>query len=113
VITGAAFVLAAALGAVARAAVGHQWNRHDGLALGTLAVNVAGSFLLGLLWDTAPPEVTVVGVGGLGAFTTFSSFARDVVALAEIRRAALAGAYLMLTLTAGVAAAALAVALVA
>lgn len=79
-ITVAAFVGAAV------AEAGRRWNRHDGFAAGTLIVNVTGSFLLGLLSNIAPPALTVVGVGGLGAFTTFSSIARDAVALAELRQ---------------------------
>ena len=67
--------------ALARAEAGRRWNRHDGLAVGTLIVNVTGSFLLGLLSNATPTTMTVVGVGGLGAYTTFSSFARDAVAL--------------------------------
>lgn len=110
-ITLAAFAVAAALGALARAEAGRRWNLHEGFPFGTLAVNVAGSFLLGLMWDVAPPMITVVGVAGLGALTTFSSFARDVVALAELRRMALAAAYLVATCAAGVAAAAAGVAL--
>ena len=39
-----AFVVAAGVGALARAEAGRRWNRHDGLAWGTLTVNVAGSF---------------------------------------------------------------------
>lgn len=110
-ITVAAFAGAAALGAVARAVVGRSLNRHDGLAVGTLVVNVTGSLFLGLLSATAPPVATVLGVGALGAFTTFSSFARDVVALVEIRRSALAAAYVTATLVLGISAAALGVAL--
>ena len=110
-ITVAAFVVAAGVGALARAEAGRRWNRHEGLAVGTLLVNVTGSFLLGLLWDTAPPTATVLGVAGLGAFTTFSSFARDVVALAELRQLALAGGYLVASCAGGIAAAALGIAL--
>lgn len=110
-ITALAFVAAAAMGALARAEAGRRWNRHDGLPLGTLAVNVSGSFALGLLWDVAPPMMTVVGLAGLGAFTTFSSFARDVVALAGRRRVALAVVYVLVSCGVGVAAAALGVAL--
>ncbi|MFZ6003443.1 MAG: fluoride efflux transporter FluC [Actinomycetota bacterium] len=110
-ITFVAFAAAAALGALARAEAGRRWNRHEGLPFGTLAVNVTGSFLLGLMWDVAPPAMTVVGVAGLGALTTFSSFARDIVALAELRRIALAATYLAATCVAGVAAAAAGVAL--
>ena len=49
---------------------------------------------------------TVLGVGALGAFTTFSSFARDVIAALELRRVALAVGYTAATLIIGVLAAA-------
>ena len=49
--------------------------------------------LLGLLVHVAPPTLTVAGVAGLGAYTTFSSFARDVVALSEVRQFLLAVVY--------------------
>lgn len=65
-ITAAAFALAAGAGALARAEAGRRWNRHEGLAWGTVVVNVVGSFALGLLHDVGPPVFTVVGVGGLG-----------------------------------------------
>lgn len=110
-ITAIAFVVAAASGAVARAEAGRRWNRHDGMPVGTLVVNVTGSFLLGLLVNLAPPALTVLGVGGLGAYTTFSSFARDVVALGEVRQVPLAAAYVGLTCALGIAAAAIGVAI--
>ena len=81
-------------GALARHLLGERIDRrtHD-----TLAVNVAGSFLLGLL--TAGPFGTTatlaLGVGFCGAFTTFSTFAFETVRLAEegrTRRAAANGA---------------------
>lgn len=111
-ITVVGFVAAASIGALARAEVGRRWNRHEGFPFGTLLVNVLGSFLLGLLWDVAPPMVTVAGLGGLGAFTTFSSFARDAVALAEQHHLAHAATYVAVSCAAGVGAAALGVALV-
>jgi len=112
VITAALFVVAAAVGAVTRAEAGRRWNRPDGLPYGILVVNVAGSLLLGLLWNVTPPTLTVLGVGGLGSFTTFSSFTRDVVALRERRQITQAAAYLLVSLAAGVGAAALGITLV-
>ena len=49
--------------------------------LGTLAVNVVGSFVLGALVGSDLPHavVTVVGTGACGALTTFSTFALDAV----------------------------------
>lgn len=52
-----------------------------GFPWGTLAVNLIGSFLIGLLWElfegaAVSPQVRgMVLTGGLGAFTTFSTFA--------------------------------------
>lgn len=109
-ITAVAFVVAAAAGAAARAEAGRRWNRHDGAPVGTIVVNVTGSFLLGLLVNSAPPAITVLGVAGLGAYTTFSSFARDAVALIEQGQVALAAAYVGATLSLGIAAAAIGVA---
>lgn len=110
-ITAAAFVVAAAVGALARAEAARRWNRRDGLAVGTLIVNVTGSFLLGLLSTTAPPTLTVLGVAGLGAFTTFSSFARDAVALTESGRVKAAACYVAATCVLGLAAASAGVAI--
>ena len=110
-ITAVAFVIAAAVGTLARAEAGRRWNRHDGLAVGTLAVNVSGSFLLGLLSELTPPAVTILGVGGLGAYTTFSSFARDVIALAERGRLGRAGCYVAASCALGIGAAAVGVAI--
>jgi fluoride exporter len=111
VITAVAFVLAAAVGALARAEAGRRWNRHDGFPLGTLIVNVTGSLLLGLLSEVTPPTVTILGVAGLGAYTTFSSFARDAVALAETNKALLAAAYVAASCLLGIGAAAVGVAM--
>ncbi len=62
--------------------------------MGTLVVNLTGSFLLGVLSSVTPPAFTVIGVGGLGAYTTFSSFAHDAIALARRKQLGLAGVYI-------------------
>jgi len=111
-ITAVAFVVAAAVGALARAEAGRRWNRHHGFPLGTLIVNVTGSFMLGLLSEVTPPKITVLGVAGLGAYTTFSSFARDAVALVRTSKVTLAVAYVALSCLLSVAAAAVGVAAV-
>ncbi|GLC27035.1 fluoride efflux transporter CrcB [Roseisolibacter agri] len=58
-----------------------------GFPVGTLAINVAGSLLLGVVLAAAPerPDAAarlLVGVGVCGGFTTFSAFSAEVVALA-------------------------------
>ena len=108
-VTAVAFALLAAAGALTRAAATGRWNRPGSLPAGTLAVNVTGCLLLGALRgaDLAPPAVTVLGTGMVGAFTTFSGFAADTVGLATSGRRARAGAYVALSLVAGLLAAAL------
>ncbi len=96
------FVVAAAAGAVLRWQVSARLPR----PLGTLAVNLVGAFALGLLVGLDEPVVTVFGVGGLGALTTFSTFADDVVLLAK-RSYVRAVIYVMVTVVGGVCAAAL------
>jgi len=61
-----------------------------GFPFGTLLVNLVGSFLLGVLYATieqgvldVSPWKTVLGVGLLGAFTTFSTFSVDSVLLLQ------------------------------
>lgn len=55
----------------------------------TLAVNMAGSFLIGLLWGlfdkfyVSPGIRLFIFVGILGSFTTFSTFAFDVFSLGK------------------------------
>ncbi|HEY0790377.1 MAG TPA: CrcB family protein [Chthoniobacterales bacterium] len=75
---------------------------------GTLAVNVAGSFLIGLIlgWPdglgrpaATPPVVALLAVGFCGGLTTFSSFSLQTLAmLLERRWAAGAGNVILSTL---------------
>lgn len=110
-ITALAFVVAAAAGALARAEAGRRWNQHEGIAWGTVLVNVLGAFALGLLHEVSPPALTILGVGGIGAFTTMSTFARDTAALLEARALGRALAYVTVTCAAGIGAAAAGIAL--
>lgn len=86
-----AFLVAAGIGAPARYLLDGWVQDHTRGAFpwGTFAVNVTGCFLLGLatglglyhgLDDTAR---TIAGTGGLGAYTTFSTFTFETVRLAE------------------------------
>ncbi|MEM8936448.1 MAG: fluoride efflux transporter CrcB [Pseudomonadota bacterium] len=92
-----------ALGAVARYGVSRAAMHWLGPAFpwGTLAANVFGSFLMGVLiaWlASREPQTTVLraflAVGLLGAFTTFSTFSFDVVALYRDRTIFVAAVYL-------------------
>jgi CrcB protein len=78
-------------------------------ALATLAVNVAGSAVLGVvlgLGDAPGWVVALVGTGFCGTLTTFSTFGADVVRLLEERALGRALGYLLATLVLGVGAAA-------
>ncbi len=87
--------LAGALGTVARALVVLLTQKLTGprFPWGTVAVNLSGCLLFGLLWTLAEergrigPELrTIALVGFMGAYTTFSSFVNDSVGLAQAGR---------------------------
>jgi CrcB protein len=114
-----AVALGGALGAPARyevirllplAAHGFPWA--------TFWTNVSGSFALGLFLTVVvrryPAPVYLrafVATGFLGAFTTFSTFAVEADLLVKDGRAGMALTYVALSLVAGVAAAAVGIAL--
>ncbi len=64
--------------------------------LTTLAINVVGSFAIGLLVAVpAGPMRLFLAVGLLGGFTTFSAFSLDAVQLWQRGQAGLALAYVL------------------
>jgi fluoride exporter len=86
-----AFLIAASIGAPARYLIDGLVQDHaDGaFPWGTFVVNVSGCLLLGLLTGLGlyhgldATTRTVLGTGGLGAYTTFSTFTFETVRLAE------------------------------
>ena len=83
-----AVLVGGALGAVCRVEIGGLVTAAAGavLPVGILCVNMAGSFLLGLLTGVAsrsrsgyPTATAFFATGFFGGFTTFSSFALDTV----------------------------------
>lgn len=82
------------------------------LPYGTLAVNVVGSLLLGLIMEGSlrstllSPELRFgITVGFMGGFTTFSTFSYETVRLLEEGSMVAAGANILLNVTVCVAAA--------
>jgi CrcB protein len=76
---------------------------------GTLAVNLAGSFLLGMLFAATSPADgqarLALGTGFCGALSTYSTFSYETLRLAEDGAVALAWANVLVSVTVGVAAA--------
>ena len=93
-------MLGGALGSGARYGVGLALPR-AGFPWATLAVNVSGGLAMGLLAGVLArgggQEAwrLFLGVGFLGGFTTFSSFALDAVTLAERGAGGLAALYVL------------------
>ncbi|MCL6512907.1 MAG: fluoride efflux transporter CrcB [Alicyclobacillus sp.] len=93
--------------------IGERWVVSFPLA--TLLINVTGSFLLGWLtvqaghlWPAHETEVMLfLGVGGCGAYTTFSTFCYETMILFREGRVSAALVYASLSAILGTAAAAL------
>jgi fluoride exporter len=109
-----AYLLAAvggALGALARWALGEALPSPGGWPWATLLVNVTGCLLLGALFAglaARSPEPSwarpFLGVGVLGGYTTYSTFAVEVVRLVDADAPVTAAGYVLLSVLGGVAA---------
>ncbi len=112
----AAIFLGGFAGAVARALVGEALVHDPGQwPWATLLVNVAGAFVLGHLItrvEDGREHFThagrLLGSGFCGALTTFSTLQLEVLAMLDGGHVGLAGAYLAVSVAAGLAAVALA-----
>jgi len=102
-----------AIGGVSRYLVGGVVQRvgGSGFPIGTLVVNLTGSFLLGLFLRYAVDTPTLtpewrafLTVGFCGGYTTFSTFSYETVALMEDGQWSRAAAYVGLSLVLALAA---------
>ena len=91
-------------GAAARYLLGNLMNKKKKLSpfpLGTLVINITGSFLLGLLAnlhlsnDISDWVWFFVGVGFCGAYTTFSTFGYETITLLQSNKIIFAGIYVI------------------
>lgn len=102
--TAIAFTVLAVLGTLTRAALTAD-QPAGAIPWRTLAVNVAGAFILGVVtarWHDAPIAITIAG---LGSFTTFSTVAGETASLLDDGHRRTAIAYVGLTLVVGIASA--------
>jgi len=110
-VTALCIALAGSAGALARYGIGSAVGTRS-FPWATLGINLVGSFLLGLLLKTGAdrhwsPELTKgLGVGFLGAFTTFSTFSVETQTMLREDRVATAVTYVAVSVVGGVLAAA-------
>jgi CrcB protein len=111
VITAVLVLVCGGVGAIARFSVDAlvQSRRLGEFPLGTFAVNLGGSFLLGLLVGLAVSHraMLILGTATLGSYTTFSTWMLETHRPAEDGEARLAWLNIAVSLAAGLGAAAL------
>jgi len=105
--------LGAMIGAPARYLMDRAIQSRHGSVVpwGTLSINLTGSFALGLLTalgvhhDVAPQVMLLAGTGFCGTFTTYSTFAYEVLRLTENRHLVHAALTVVATVAGGLGAA--------
>jgi CrcB protein len=104
-----AVLLVGGVGAVGRFAVDSLIERRSGseFPFGTFAVNVSGSFALGILTGASvtPTALLVAGTALLGSFTTFSTWMFETERLVEDDELVLAAVNVGASILVGLAAA--------
>jgi CrcB protein len=88
---------------VAMSMIGHWFGA--AFSYGTLAVNVIGSLVMGVLvegwalaWSPTPELRALLAVGVLGGFTTFSTFSLDVAVLMQRGELGVAALYMVVSI---------------
>jgi fluoride exporter len=107
----AAVALGGGAGSLARYGLSAAFPPGDGFPWAIFSVNVSGCFLLGLLMvyllEVWPPRRLLrplLGIGLLGGYTTFSTYAGGVMTLLTGHAVALADAYALSSILAALAA---------
>jgi CrcB protein len=78
--------LGAAFGAPARFLIDNQFRKVTDKPFGIFAINVLGSFLLGLTLGSDQHWHDVLAIGFIGSFTTWSTFMLDLHLAFELKR---------------------------
>ena len=105
-------ILGAAIGAPARFVIDQYLRKFSNAPWGTFIVNVLGSFVLGLTWNTTENTMALIAIGFAGAFTTWSTFMLDIYLALELKKFRIAAINYVGSLLIGLFAAALAMNLV-
>jgi len=99
------------VGVITRLAVSDWAPRHIVMTFpwATFFVNITGSLVLGIVYAITPSDLPVVwrsaiGIGGMGALTTFSTMMFETMRLIDEGELALATTYALGTLAVGLAA---------
>jgi CrcB protein len=79
-------ILGAAIGAPARFAIDQYIRKFTDKPYGIFAVNVLGSFVLGLTMNSAENTYALFAIGFAGAFTTWSTFMLDFFLDYELKK---------------------------
>ena len=98
-------VLGAAIGGPLRFVVDQKIRTYTAKPYGIFAVNILGSFLLGLTYGRVEEGFDLFAIGFAGAFTTWSTFMLDIYLAYELKRYREAAANLVMSLGFGLLAA--------
>lgn len=98
-------LVAGAIGTLVRVVITDLDAGFNRQLMGTLFVNVVGSFVLGLLSAFESNQAVITAVGGLGALTTFSTFISQVECIHREATTEKAAAYVLVSVIVGVTAA--------
>ena len=97
----ALIVLGAAMGGPLRFVVDQEIRKYTTKPYGIFAVNIIGSFLLGLTYGKVEAGFDLFAIGFAGAFTTWSTFMLDIYLAYELKRYKEAGINLVMSLGIG------------
>ena len=98
-------LLGAAIGGPMRFVVDQKIRTYTAKPYGIFAVNILGSFLLGLTYGRVEEGFDLFAIGFAGAFTTWSTFMLDIYLAYELKRYSEAAANLVMSLGFGLLAA--------
>jgi len=79
-------IIGAAIGAPARFAIDQYIRKFSRQPYGIFLVNILGSFLLGLTFNSSEHVHDLLAIGFAGAFTTWSTFMLDIFLAYELKR---------------------------